>query len=77
MGKNIRLCLHINDTVVGPIQIGAIIGILSYNTELICLYLRLHLVDCASLVLLNHAVRILKEVLDIIRQGLPQIRSLS
>ena len=77
MGKNIRLCLHINETVVGPIQIGANIGILSYNTELICLYLRLRLVDCASLVLLNHAVRILKEVLDIIRQGLPQIRCLS
>jgi hypothetical protein len=76
MGKNIRLCLHINETVVGPIQIGVIIVILSYNTELICLYLRLRLVDCASLVLLNHAVRI-KEVLDIIRQGLPQIRSLS
>ena len=76
MGKNIRLSLHINETVVGPIQIGVIIVILSYNTELICLYLRLRLVDCASLVLLNHAVRI-TEVLDIIRQGLPQIRSLS
>jgi len=39
MDENIRLCLHMNKTVVGPIQIGAIIGILPYNTELICLYL--------------------------------------
>ena len=76
MGENIRLCTHINETVMGPIQIGAIIGILPYNAELICLYLWLRLVEWASLVLLNHAVRI-NEVLDIIRQGIPRIRSLS
>ena len=76
MGEKIRLCSHINETVMGPIQIGAIIGILPCNVELICLYLWLCLVEWVSLVLLNHAVRI-NVLLDIIRQGIPQIRSLS
>jgi hypothetical protein len=39
MCENIRLCTHIDETVVCPFQILAIIGILTYNADLICLYL--------------------------------------
>ena len=67
MDKDICLCLHINKTIVCTAQIGAmIVGIFPHITKFIHFDLvGLCLVELATLILVNHMIRVDEEVFDV------------
>ena len=53
MDEDICLCLHIDKTIMCTAEIGAVVGIFPVDTERIRFNLGFHLVERATLVLLN------------------------
>jgi hypothetical protein len=67
MDEDIGLCLHIKETIVCTAEICAIVSIFPDDTKLVRFDLGLRLVECTTLVFLDHTIWIY-EIFHVSRQ---------